>query len=207
MRPPRPEPVTRACSPEQPLGQGLPLPSQALPGVQRPQHHYHAHSLTSASSRRFRDLPCCPTKVLLRMLLYFGSLESIRRSWSTTLGLLLTRSFLLPSVCCFQPVCWGGWSISPVGLLLSPALLETFPSPPLPCGWVIGPRGFLPAGVSGRGAAWELACRRHWRIVPGQDQRASSDHHCPCAAGDLKGFSKNNILNILQAKFKQHCKT
>ena len=206
MRPPCPEPVIHACGPAQPLGQGLPLPSQALPGVQRPQHHYHAPSLTSASSRRFRDLPCCPTKVLLRMLLYFGSLESIRRSWSTALGLLLARSFLLLFVAFSLSV--GVVGASPLwGFSRLQRCWRCSPLPPLPCGWVTGLRGFLPAGFSGRGAAWELACRSHWRIVPGQDQRASSDHRCPCAAGDLKCFSKNNIINILPAKFKQHCKT
>ena len=51
--------------------------------------------------------------------------KSVHGTWVSS-----AQSFLLPSVCFFQSVCWGGWSISPVGLLPSPALLETFPSPP-----------------------------------------------------------------------------
>ena len=172
----------RACGPGQPPQQGLPLPSQALPRVQRPAPLPHSSLNTSQRLVGFET----PLSHSLRVLLAFSSLESTPRSRSTALGFLQPRAFSFRLFVSFSLSVGVVGASPPWGFSHLQRCWRRFPLPRLPHGWVVGLRGFLPARVSGKGAPRELVCRSPWRTVTGQDQRASSDHSCRVLLKTLK---------------------
>lgn len=135
------------------------------------------------ASSRLRDSPLSHS---LRVLLAFSSLESTPRSRSTALGFLQPRAFSFRLFVSFSLSVGVVGASPPWGFSHLQRCWRRFPLPRLPHGWVVGLRGFLPAGVSGKGAPRELVCRSPWRTVTGQDQRASSDHSCRVLLKTLK---------------------
>lgn len=178
--------MTRACGPEQPPGQGPPLPSQALPHVQRPAPLPHSSLNISQCPVGFKTFPVVPLRFSCGCRCPSAVSSPPRKVSPRHLAFIQPRAFSFRLFVSF--------SLS-VGVVGASSLRVFYhlqrcwrrsPLPRSPRGWVVGPRGFLPAGVSGKGATRELVSRSHWRIVTGQDQRASSDHSCCVLLKTLK---------------------